>query len=174
MATAEPTVSQATVDLTILRFTPAMDIPMKSPTHDRDCKLSSMVHLAGSRLLLADFNDHTVKLVDMQTNSQLSKIGVRGQPWDICLLPGDRVAVTLAGKGIQFLETRGQLALGNRLLVEGDCRGIAYHADRLIVSYYDGKVAVLNMNGHVIRGKGRGGSGHTVFERPLYLRVVCE
>ncbi|XP_052772353.1 uncharacterized protein LOC128211494 [Mya arenaria] len=133
-----------------------------------------MLHLAGSRLLLTDFHNRKVNVVDMDTNSQVSKIGVPGNPWDICLLPGDRVAVSLASNGIQFLETREQIVLGYRLLVDGDCRSISYHSDRLIVSYFDGKVTVLDMNGHVIRGKRRESSRQTVFKMPLNLTVVCE
>ncbi|XP_052792639.1 uncharacterized protein LOC128226696 [Mya arenaria] len=90
MATVEPTVGNATVDLTILRFTPALDMTMKSPTDNRDCYLSSMLHLAGSRLIMADWHNCTVKLVDLQTNNLLSQISVPGHPWDMCHLPGDR------------------------------------------------------------------------------------
>ncbi|XP_052783490.1 uncharacterized protein LOC128219637 isoform X2 [Mya arenaria] len=168
MATAEPTVGNATEDLTVLRFTPASDIPIKSPTDNRDCYLSSMLHLAGSRLLLTDWHNCTVKLVDMQTNSLVFQIEVLGSPWDICLLPRDRVAVTLATMGIQFLKTRGQLALGDHIELNDDCRGIAYHEDRLIVSFFNGNVKVLNMNGHVICSE-QEQCGH-----PYYLTVVNE
>ncbi|XP_052807344.1 E3 ubiquitin-protein ligase TRIM71-like [Mya arenaria] len=170
---AEHTVSQAT-DLTVLRFTPAMDISMKSPTDNTDCHVSSMLQLAGSRLLLADFNNNKIKVVNLQTNSLVFQISVPGQPWDICLLPEDRVAVTIANNRIQFLETRGKLAFGDHIKVNGDCRGIAYHEDSLIVSFFDGKVAVLNMNGHVIRQTHSDGSGKELFKWPNYLTVVCE
>ncbi|XP_052794716.1 E3 ubiquitin-protein ligase TRIM71-like isoform X2 [Mya arenaria] len=168
------TVGQATVDLTILRFTSAMGIPMKSQTDNKDCYLSSMLKLTGSRLLIADFCNNKVKVVDMQTNSLVSQISVPGQPWDICHLPGDRVAVTMSNKGVQFLATGGQLAIGDHFEVGGDCRGIAYHEERLIVSFYYGKVAVLNMNGHVIRQIERDGNGKKLFQCPLYLTLVCE
>ncbi|XP_052811118.1 uncharacterized protein LOC128238862 [Mya arenaria] len=159
MATAECTVRQANADLTRLRFTPAVDIPVNSPTDERKCNLSSMLHIAGSRLLLADLNNQTVKLVDMQTRYLVSNISVQGPPWDMCHLPGERVAVTMARNGIQFLETGGQLALGDRIELDGDCRGIAYHEDRLIVSYFSGKVTVLNINGHVLRQMQKDGNG---------------
>ncbi|XP_052792651.1 uncharacterized protein LOC128226703, partial [Mya arenaria] len=174
MATSEPTVGNATVDLTVLRFTSASDIPMKSPTDIMGCYLSNMLHLAGSRLLMADFYNSKVKVVDMQTNSLVSQISVPGQPWDICHLPGDRVAVTTINKSIQIIETRGQLALGDRIKVDDGCRAIAYHEDRLIVSFCNGKVAVLNMNGHAIRQIYGDDSGNELFKLPLYLTVVCE
>ncbi|XP_052783486.1 uncharacterized protein LOC128219634 [Mya arenaria] len=80
IATAEPTVDNATEYLTVLRFTPASDIPMKSPADNWDCYLFSMLHLAGSRLLLSDWQNCTVKLVDMQTNNLVSQIIVPGKP----------------------------------------------------------------------------------------------
>ncbi|XP_052809555.1 uncharacterized protein LOC128238025 [Mya arenaria] len=170
---AEHTVSQAT-DLTVLRFTPAKDIPMKSPTDKTDCYLSSMIHLAGSMLLMADFHNNKVNVVDMQTSNMVFKISVPGQPWDICHLPGDRVAVTIANKGIQLIETGGQLTLGDLIKVDGDCRSIAYHEDRLIVSFWAGKVAVLNKNGHAIRHIDKDSSGKELFKSPFYLTVVYE
>ncbi|XP_052783496.1 uncharacterized protein LOC128219640 [Mya arenaria] len=174
MATAEPTVNQVTVDLTILRFTPAKNIPMTSPIDNKNCYLSSMLHLAGSRLLLADFSKKNIKVVDMQTNSLVFQISVPGQPWDMCHLPGDRVAVSMTVKGIQFMETGGQLAMGDRIEVDGDCRGIAYHEDMLIVSDYYGKVAVLDMNGNAMRQIERDGNGTELFKCPFYLTVVGE
>ncbi|XP_052794726.1 uncharacterized protein LOC128227863 [Mya arenaria] len=88
MEISKPTVGQAYVDLTKLRLTSAMGIPMKSPTDNKDCYLTSMLNLTGSRLLIADFKHNKVKMVDMQTNSLVSQISVRDQPWDICHLPG--------------------------------------------------------------------------------------
>ncbi|XP_052783164.1 uncharacterized protein LOC128219394 [Mya arenaria] len=174
MATSEPTVRKAIGDLTKLRFTPAVDIPVRSPTDDLICHLSGILHLAGSRLLLADFHNKNVKLVDMQTNNLVSQISLPGCPWDICLLSGDRVAVTLATKGIQFLETGGQLALGDHIELDGECRGIAYHEDSLIVSFYNKKVKVLDMNGRVIRQLERDVSGKELFKCDAYLTVMCE
>ncbi|XP_052777966.1 uncharacterized protein LOC128215269 isoform X1 [Mya arenaria] len=171
MANSKTTV---VTDLTGLQLSPAMDIPMKSPTDNRDCYLSSMLHLAESRLLLADWNNCTVKLVDMQTNSLVCQIEVPGYPWDICHLPGDRVAVTMANKGIQFIDTREQLAIGDHIKLDGNCRGIAYHEERLIVSDFYGQVTVLNMNGRVLRQTKRGGNRKELFICPDYLSVVGE
>ncbi|XP_052812649.1 uncharacterized protein LOC128240142 [Mya arenaria] len=171
---ASASVRQGIADLTKRRFTPAIDITMTTSTDNRDSYLSRMLHLAGSRLLIADFTNNNVKVMDMQTNSLVSQISVPGRPWDICHLPVDQVAVTMANKGIQFLKTRGQLAIGDPIKVDGDCRGIAYHEDTLIVSFYNGKLAVLNMNGHVIRQIERDGSGKELFNWPAYLVVVGE
>ncbi|XP_052794718.1 uncharacterized protein LOC128227859 [Mya arenaria] len=174
MEISKPTVDQVTVDLTKLRFTSDVGIPMKSPTDYLGCRLSSMLKLTGSRMLIADSHNNNVKVVDMQTNSLVSQINVPGDPWGICHLPGDRVAVTMTDKGVQFLATGGQLAIGDHFKVDGDCRGIDYHEERLIVSFYNGKVAVLNMNGHVIRQIERDGNGNKLFQCPLYLTLVCE
>ncbi|WAQ94341.1 hypothetical protein MAR_006812 [Mya arenaria] len=153
MATAECTVRQANADLTRLRFTPAVDIPVNSPTDERKCNLSSMLHIAGSRLLLADLNNQTVKLVDMQTRYLVSNISVQGPPWDMCHLPGERVAVTMARNGIQFLETGGQLALGDRIELDGDCRvvGEGSTASIYVSDMRRNKITKLDMNLHIIK-----------------------
>ncbi|XP_052812194.1 E3 ubiquitin-protein ligase TRIM71-like [Mya arenaria] len=150
MASSNHTVMQAIPDMTRLRFTLAVGIRVKSATAYTTCYLASMLHLSESRMLLADLYNNTVKLVDLQTSNIVSQISVPGVPWGICHLPGDKVAVTMLTKGIQFLKTEGQLSLGDRIKVDIDCRGIAFHEDTLIVSF-NRKVAVLDMNGHAIK-----------------------
>ncbi|XP_052809447.1 uncharacterized protein LOC128237909 [Mya arenaria] len=159
------------VDVTNFKFTPSSSIPVKDPSDAIDCWLTSMLLLPMNRLLLTDYHNETVKLVDLETSRLVSQVRVPGGPCDMCLLPGDRVAVTLTSGKIQFLETRGEIALGANIRVDSDCQGIGYHNDRLILSYYSGKVEMMDMKttkkiDTVIE--------ESMFCDPEYLAVIME
>ncbi|XP_052776660.1 uncharacterized protein LOC128214306 [Mya arenaria] len=162
------------VDLTKLMFIRTASIPVKFTIDTKVCIISSMLLLPINRLLLADWNNKTLKLVDLQTSSMVSHVSMPGQPWGMCLIQGDRVAVTMSRSGIQFLETQGQLILSDSILVDGDCRGIANHDGSLIVSYFFGKVEILDMKGDVIRKIEKNIKGQQVFLCPLHIIVVKE
>ncbi|XP_052808638.1 uncharacterized protein LOC128237295 isoform X2 [Mya arenaria] len=162
-----------TTDLTSLKFTPAQDILVKSPSDSSECFLTSMLLLPGNRLLLSDRNG-TVKLVDLNTSSIVSEVLVQNKAWDMCLLPGDRVAVSGVPGCIQFLETRKQISLGNNIKVDGDSLGIGYHTECLIVSYSTGKVEKMNLKGKVLKKVPNNRSHENLFEYPWYLTVVSK
>ncbi|XP_052811574.1 uncharacterized protein LOC128239129 [Mya arenaria] len=158
-------------NFTCLKFNHVQTISLKSPTDTRNCWLRTLLLLPEERLLLADCNNYTIKLVDLKTNSLMCQVSMPGVPWDMCLLPGDRVAVSIY-KGIQFLETRGQLFLKDRIKVDDDCRGIGYYNDMLIVSYENGKVELMDMKGNVTKQLNKNASGQSVFNHPEYLTVL--
>ncbi|XP_052774709.1 uncharacterized protein LOC128213196 isoform X1 [Mya arenaria] len=162
---------ESDVDLTELKLIRAASIPVKSPIDTRDCFISSMLLLPMNMLLLADWHNDTLKLVDLQTSSMVSHVSVPGKPWGMCLLPGDRVAVTMETI-IQFLETKGQLTLSDSIKVDDDCRGIAHHDGSLIVSYFSGKLQILNMKGGVIRKTEKYMNGQQVLVSPFHLIVA--
>ncbi|XP_052811079.1 uncharacterized protein LOC128238843 isoform X2 [Mya arenaria] len=162
-----------TQDLTRLTFTQAPAISVKSPSDPKDCILTSMLLLPENRLLLTDLGNHKVKLLDLQTNILVSQVSVMpGAPLDMCLLPVDRVAVSLDDGSIRFLKTRELLSLGDSIKVAIDCRGIGYYNDRLIASFSSGKVKMMDMAGEVITMIYRDDSGKPVFSNPRYLIVV--
>ncbi|XP_052809471.1 uncharacterized protein LOC128237934 [Mya arenaria] len=159
-------------DLTNLRFTPAPSIPVNPPSDTVDCLLTSMLLLSEDRLLLADRTNNTVMLVDPNSNSLVSQVNVP-DPWDMCLLPGGRVAVTSVIGRIYFLETHGHLSLENSIKVDENCRGIGYHNDSLIVSYSTGKLKKLDMDGNVLRQVSNRWLSNQ-FQYPWCLAVVNE
>ncbi|XP_052809451.1 receptor-type tyrosine-protein phosphatase alpha-like [Mya arenaria] len=134
LSSASSVQAEAYVDVTNFKFTPSSSIPVKDPSDAIDSWLTSMLLLPMNRLLLTDYHNETVKLVDLETSRLVSQVRVPGGPCDMCLLPGDRVAVSLTSGKIQFLETRGEIALGANIRVDSDSRGNGYHNDRLILS----------------------------------------
>ncbi|XP_052785066.1 uncharacterized protein LOC128220632 [Mya arenaria] len=171
MTTTKPNHAKQTIlstDLTRMKYTPAQDILVKSPSNFNKCWLNSLLLLPGDRLLLADSNNDKVKLVDLSTSTLVAEVSVITGPWGMCLLPGDRVAVCLTGS-IQFLETRGQLSLGESIGVNGNCYGVVYDNNFLIVSFQSGVLQKMDMEGNVLKV-----TNDSAFKTPFYLTIVSE
>ncbi|XP_052810704.1 uncharacterized protein LOC128238629 isoform X2 [Mya arenaria] len=176
-SSAKPKQKKQTVvntDLTSLEFTRAPDIPVKSPSGTLNCGLTSMLVLPEDRLLIADCNNDIVAMVDLKTSSLMSEVDVPSTALDMCLLPGDRVAVSMGCMGIQLIETRGKLVLKDTIKVGGDCHGICYHNECLIVSYNGGNVEKINMEGKVLKKVSDSWLSRKPFKYPWYVAVVSD
>ncbi|XP_052778868.1 uncharacterized protein LOC128216349 [Mya arenaria] len=161
-------------DLSRVMFSRQPDISVKSLDDTRDCWLSSVAHLTGDRLLLVDRANYSLKLVDSENNKLVSEVNLPGQPWDLCLLPGDRAAVTLPHVDkIQFVSTQGNVTLQRAVNVAGCCCGIDVCDDNLIVSFVNpGYVVLMDMKGKVKNSVDKDTSGKPLFEYPEYLTVT--
>ncbi|XP_052811192.1 uncharacterized protein LOC128238913 [Mya arenaria] len=162
-------IEQQPDDLTNLKFTPATTINVNFPSDADPICLNDMVLLGGDRLILVDLNNKKVKMVDLGTNNLMSQISVPGGPRNICLLPGDRVAVYSVNGSIQFMKALGQLTLERSIEVGRGSRSIGYHNERLIVAYMSGIVVIMDMTGNRLKN-----SEKSIFSHILSLTVVNE
>ncbi|XP_052778814.1 uncharacterized protein LOC128216288 [Mya arenaria] len=171
-----PALNQSRTDLSQSLFSKLPDIPVEGSTDNRDCFLNSLALMPGDRLLLADFNNNSVMHVDTTTNKMVSQVKLPGGPWDLCLLPGDRAAVTLPKeKKIQFVSTQGNVTLQKVVKVDGKCHGIYFCDDNLIVSFsFPPKVVLMNMKVKVKKSADKDSSGKPLFLYPEYLTVTRE
>ncbi|XP_052782001.1 uncharacterized protein LOC128218383 [Mya arenaria] len=168
--------NQCRADLSQSQFSKLFDIPVKTAADPIKCGLTSVALLSGERLLLADFINSSVKLVDTTTNKMVSQVKLPGDPQDLCLLPGDRAAVALPNKKkIQFVSTRGNVTLQEVVNVDGRCYGIDFCDDNLIVSFSrPGKVVMIDIKGKVKKSVDKDSSGKPLFLYPEYLTVTRE
>ncbi|XP_052781375.1 uncharacterized protein LOC128217945 [Mya arenaria] len=169
-----PALNQSRADLSQSLFNKLPDIPVKTLNDTSDCFLAGMALLPGDRLLLSDCYNHSLKLVDTTNNKLVSQVKLPGNPWDLCLLPGDRAAVTLHWeKKIQFVSTQENVTLQDVVKVDGECRGIDFCDDNLIVSFcLPGKVVLMDMKGKVKKRVYNDTSGKPLFQAPSYLTVT--
>ncbi|XP_052774713.1 uncharacterized protein LOC128213196 isoform X2 [Mya arenaria] len=108
---------ESDVDLTELKLIRAASIPVKSPIDTRDCFISSMLLLPMNMLLLADWHNDTLKLVDLQTSSMVSHVSVP----DI-----EMNTITKLDMNLNFLQTFRDPALKGPM-------GISVFANQLII-----------------------------------------
>jgi len=109
-----------------------------------------MALLTSDRLVVGDYSNQSVKLVDVVQDKVLHQLEVDGNPLSVCSLPGNRAAVAL-NKPILILDCDNQLSIVNRITVRADLRGLAYSNGHLIVLYIYGKIEKLHINGGVVR-----------------------
>ncbi|XP_052778903.1 uncharacterized protein LOC128216383 [Mya arenaria] len=168
--------NQCRADLSQSQFSKLPDIPVKTAADTSKCGLTRVTLLSTGRLLLADCNNNSVQLVETTTNKMVSQVKLPSDPWDLCLLPGDRAAVTLPlMKKIQFVSTQENVTLQDVVKIDGRCRGIDFCDDNLIVSCsHPGKVVLMDMKGKVKKSVGKGSRGKPLFQEPEYLTVTRE
>ncbi|XP_052781943.1 uncharacterized protein LOC128218336 [Mya arenaria] len=163
-------------DLSRAKFISQPDISVKTSGDTLDCWLTCVTLLTGDRLLLVDHNTYSLKLMVTVNNKLVSKVKLPGEPWALCLLPGDRAAVIRPSKKkIQFVSTQGNVTLQDVVKVDGICFGIYFCDDNLIVSSSNpGKVVLMDMKGKVKKSVDNDSSGKPLFVYPLYLTVTRE
>ncbi|XP_052778905.1 uncharacterized protein LOC128216385 [Mya arenaria] len=172
----EPALNQGRADLRQYQFSKLPGIPVKTAADASYCFLTGVAFLSGDRLLLADFSNCSVKLVDTTTNKIVSQVKLPDKPWGLCLLPGEKAAVTLPReKKIQFVSTKGNATLQDVVKVDGQCCGIDFCDDNLIVSFIlPGKVVMMDMTGKVKKSVNKESIGKPLFQFPSYLTVTRE
>ncbi|XP_052778865.1 uncharacterized protein LOC128216347 [Mya arenaria] len=167
---------KGSADLSRAKFSRQPDISMKTSGDSSDCFLTSVALLSVDKLLLVDRYNYSLKLVDTNNNKVVSQVKLSSEPWGMCLLPGDRAAVTLPMEGkIQLVSAQGNITLQDIVKVGGQCHGIDFCDDNLIVSFTSpAKVMLIDMKGKVKKSVNKNSSGKPLFQLPLYLTVTRE
>jgi len=125
-----------------------------------------------NKMVLCDWFNCSMKLVDLESKHLVSSFHLSAAPWDVCAIPGRKVAVTLPDKGrILVISTQGQLTLTARIKTRQGCRGIQYWQDTIIVTFSEGTVLVMDMKGNVVRELDNENAGYQLFQCPLYVTV---
>ncbi|XP_052776648.1 uncharacterized protein LOC128214294 [Mya arenaria] len=160
-------------DLSTVAWKKEEYINVRTSLDKTTCFISASALLSPGLVLLSDYNNCSVKLVDLTTRTVTSRLQLPDNPYDVCVLPGDQAAVILRTNSmIQLMSTTGgQLSCGKEIKVSSGCRGIAYNNNRLHVSFVsDPRVEVMTLDGHII-STFQTDDGKKLFQRPYYLTV---
>ena len=165
-------------DFTKVKTTRQLDINVESPTDTRGCWITDLAMLQGDLLLLTDYNNKSVKLADPTSGKLLDKLQLPGTPWGLCLLPGDRAAVTIPGKStIQTISvTHKKLVLQNVINIKEKCCGIDSIKDLFVIGFNDpAKVALVDSQGKNYKAISDSDfQGKALFKYPDYICVTTE
>jgi len=112
-----------------------------------------MALLSSDRLVVLDYKNQSVKLLDVVHHKVLHQLEVDGMPTSVCSLPEARVAVTLPFiNRILILHCDNKLSIVDTITVQGYCWNIAYSNKLLIVLYgHPRKIEIMNLNGSVVK-----------------------
>ncbi|KAL4219096.1 hypothetical protein ACF0H5_021679 [Mactra antiquata] len=147
------------------------DIGIQIEDDTFNCDVTGMAATGAHRLIIADGNNKSLKCIDAYTKTLLSQIRLESAPWDVTMVHRGQVAVTIpSDKLIQFVNTPGILREDRIMRVNGECRGIAYIRECLVVSFRNpGKVQIITLTGRVLKNIKLNVAGENIFERPDYV-----
>ncbi|XP_053389505.1 uncharacterized protein LOC128552481 [Mercenaria mercenaria] len=127
-----------------------IDIKTKSD-HQNICDITGCVVLSYNKVVVADWNNEKLKVVDIKNKAVLEETTLSSKPWGIAVMPQDHIAVTMPDKKeILIMTTASTLTTVRKFPVKGICKGIAYHQGHLFVVCSDPKcVFITDTQGNV-------------------------
>jgi len=166
------------IDFTKVKLSRHADVNIKSATDRSNCFITDLAVLPGDLLLLADSDNQSLKLADPASGQLLDHLQLPGSPHGMCLLPGDRAAVTIPFKSmIQTISvTMKKLSLQDVINVNGECYGIDYVNDYFVVGFYKpAMLALIDNKGIIYKLLKTYAINHTLhFKYPDYICVTTE
>ena len=154
------------------------NINVKSPTDTRGCYITDLAVLPGDLLLLTDRDNKSVKLADPASGQLLDQLQLPDIPHGLCLLPGNRAAVTIPRKSmIQTISvTMKKLSLQDVININGECYGIDYVNDYFVVGFNNPAIlALIDKKGINYKSLRTYPINHTLhFKNPDYICVTSE
>ena len=125
-------------------------------------------------LALTDWDNKSVKLVDLHTDAITSCLQLADQPWDLTCMDLNTMVVTCR-TNLTFLKFDGNLSVMKKIPMEDGCRGITSHQNKLFVTF-TGKpcVKILNSAGAVLQTIQTNSQGQNLFVTPEYITLSTD
>ncbi|XP_060582285.1 uncharacterized protein LOC132738710 [Ruditapes philippinarum] len=126
---------------------------VRSVDDKTDCYISGMALISCDELMLVDFTNYCLKLLNVEENEITCRFKTNGQPWDVTSINAGLFAVTLVTTGeILFINTSNGISKSNSIKVRNNCRGIDYSNGVLFVPFdYPACGQLLDMKGKVMK-----------------------
>ncbi|XP_045165632.2 uncharacterized protein LOC123529384 [Mercenaria mercenaria] len=132
----------------------AICVQYKGTISVKECAVTALVMISPSKMIVADYNNKCIKLINVEKGTLISEITLSSGPHDAISLPQNKLAVALNNeKCIQIVSvTSTGMSFCGRIDVRELCHGVAYCQDKLIVAcnYDPGKVIILNFAGKIL------------------------
>jgi hypothetical protein len=117
------------------------------------CFITGMALISCDELLLVDFLNYCLKLLNVEANEITRRFNTGDQPWDATSINLKLFAVTLVTTGeILFINTSNGISKSHSIKVRKGCRGIDYRNGVLVVSFESPAcVQLLDMEGNIMK-----------------------
>ncbi|XP_053383615.1 uncharacterized protein LOC128549896 [Mercenaria mercenaria] len=133
------------------------------------CDIWSSCILDSGDILLADYENKKIKLVDCETYRVRNSLKVSTEPQSVCKISNVEAAVSLYNNTVQFVSTKNKLAPTRSLTFGHFCRGIAVMDGHLAISYLS-KAYIYTMNGQYLKTIEKDRFGSNMFHQ---IRETC-
>ncbi|XP_045173576.2 E3 ubiquitin-protein ligase TRIM71-like [Mercenaria mercenaria] len=141
-------------------------INVKTVRDKYDSNISGLAVINTDRLAIADYYNTNIKIIDVKQKTIVSELKMPSYPWDVTVLQGDQLAVTLPGESlIQVLSCSDGLSKVRQLTVNEACYGLAFIEGSLIFGMKGGTVhmKIINLSGKVLKTLECGGAKEVVY-----------
>jgi len=169
---------------TLLLFLPALspgcfsrqkDLALTS-SGEKAIGIRDIAVLSPSRILVTDYTNKTLRLLDSVNGGVVSQVKLPGSPCGVCLLEDGRAVVALYDmKQLQFCRIVGDsLSLDESIQVNDSVWGVsACGSSHLLVSYCSpGGVKKMTMDGRVIDEVDNQKTGKQLFQKPCNIAML--
>ncbi|XP_060568473.1 uncharacterized protein LOC132727043 [Ruditapes philippinarum] len=146
----------------------ARKISVETSKDEYICYITGMTLLTPGLLIITDYNNDAVKMVDISSQSVSDQLQLDDIPWDITTVTSTELAVTLPDKQtIQFISiSSNKLIKKHTVKVDGECYGISCYQGKLVVSFLNpAKLQIFDMNGTILTTI----DGKNIFKYPWYI-----
>ncbi|XP_060569207.1 uncharacterized protein LOC132727656 [Ruditapes philippinarum] len=144
------------------------EICVKTSKDRTRCCITGMTLLTPDLLIITDYNNNALKMVDTSSQSVYDQLQLESEPWNITTVTSTDLAVTIYDRQtIQFISiSSNKLIKEHTVKVSRDCYGISCYQGKLVVSFVDpAKLQILDMNGTILTTI----DGKNIFKDPLYI-----
>ncbi|XP_060604756.1 uncharacterized protein LOC132757485 [Ruditapes philippinarum] len=159
----------------------SVQIKSRQPSHEGEicvktskdkyrCWIIGMTLLTPDLLIITDYDNKAVKMVDTNSQSVSDQLQLDAELWDITTVTSTQVAVTLPSiQTIQFISiSSNKLIMKHTVKVGGNCHGISCYQSKLVVSFFNpAKLQILDINGTILTTT----DGKYIFQNPRY--IIC-
>ncbi|XP_053376489.1 uncharacterized protein LOC128547538 [Mercenaria mercenaria] len=145
---------------------------------EHGCNITGLAVIDTYRLAVADYLNKRIKIIDVNRKTIVSEMKMTSQLWDVTLLPGDQLAVTLPFENaIRILPFSNGLSKVRLCIFNEACYGLAFIEGNFIAGMKDGKVKIINLSLKVLKTLDCGGADDvdyvTVCSSYRYIYASC-
>ncbi|XP_053392691.1 E3 ubiquitin-protein ligase TRIM71-like [Mercenaria mercenaria] len=152
-------------------ISPHKNISVKMSSDKKDCYITGIAASFPNQVFLADNNNRTIKMVDINTQA-IQQLSLDSWPRDVTTTTRDELAVTLPGNHtIQLISYSSNILSKNqKLKTDGVCYGISYCQGKLAVTFtIPAKLQIMDLKGTVQTTVITHSNGKTIFRSPEYV-----
>lgn len=169
-------------------FTKEANLPGKAEIERWNCWNGGLDIVSPDKIIVSDYSNKTVKLINVKDGEKESYLNLETiphkvkvvwldtRPWDVCAISRSKAAVTLPhGSLIQLLTIRKGISPGKHFEINGQCLGIDYKYDKLVVTCEKpARVDVMNLKGHTLQTLQYDSLEQPLFSQPYFIKLSKE
>ncbi|XP_053388417.1 uncharacterized protein LOC128551542 [Mercenaria mercenaria] len=139
------------------------------PSDKRACNISSCCFDDNGNLLLTDYNNKSLKRVNLQTASVTDQCSMPDSPIAVCCVNKEEAAVSLVKRSIQFVSLRDQMKITRQVKLYHPCWGISCNEGSMYITDESKTLYIYNVSGKLFRVVNHDNKGNDIFSNNRHV-----